>query len=111
MVLFSNLDSEAFDFAERLTNILNIFSHNKVTNFVESACWPDDVKTVGLNSLDEWHFIDLPVRLGKIFQNNNLNITYKPDDALGTIVSKQKIKLACLFQNSFYMDSSRKRFL
>jgi hypothetical protein len=91
MVLFSYLDSESFDFAERLTNILNIFSHNKITNFVESACWADDVKTVGLNSLDEWHFIDLPVRYGKLFEKNNLNITYKPDDALGTIVSEIKL--------------------
>ena len=81
-------DREVFDHAERLTNILNIFSHNKISNFVESACWPDDVKTMGLISMDEWHFIDLPVRFPALsFMRDNFNITYKPDDALGTIVT------------------------
>lgn len=88
MVSIFNLDSETFDFAERLTNILNIFSHNKVTNFVESACWPDDVKTEGLNSMDNWHFIDLPVRYSKFFENHKANITYNTNDALGTLVRK-----------------------
>jgi hypothetical protein len=56
-----------------------------ITNFVESACWPDDVKTHRLTIMDQWHYIDLPVRY-----ENKLKqaISYKPDDALGTIVRK-----------------------
>ncbi len=69
-----------------MTNILNGFSHNVITNFVESACWPDDVKKFGLNSMNSWHFIDLPVKYNtdKILLKKEIN--YQPDDALGTIV-------------------------
>jgi hypothetical protein len=64
---------------------LNNFSHGKITNFVESACWPDDVKTFLMSSMNEWHFIDVPVYLEKLLQIRN--ITYKDDDAVGTIVT------------------------
>jgi hypothetical protein len=72
---------------EKITNILNGFSHNVITNFVESACWPDDVKKYGMSSMDEWHYIDLPVRFPSLLEKQN--ITYKQDDALGTIVFKK----------------------
>ena len=84
--LIKNLDKDSFILAEKLANILNIFSHNKVTNFVESACWPDDVKGYGLTSMDSWHYKDLPVRIPELFSKNN--ITYTSDDALGILVFK-----------------------
>ena len=61
---------------------MNIFSHDKINSFVESACWPDDVKTFGLSSMDPWHFIDIPVRFPEIKQN----ITSGPSNALGVLV-------------------------
>jgi len=66
-----------------MTNILNIFSHNKVTSFVESACWPDDQFSYGLFTMFGWHFIDLPVTYPP---NSKEPYIYKPDDALGIIV-------------------------
>ncbi len=76
------LEPEAFYLADKITGILNIFSHDKINSFVESACWPDDVKTFGLSSMDPWHFIDIPVRFPEIKQN----ITNGPSDALGILV-------------------------
>ncbi len=67
-----------------MTNIMNSFSHKLVTNFVESACWPDDVKKFGLSQMDEWHFINLPVRLEELIKSTD--IKYKKNDALGTLV-------------------------
>jgi len=77
-----NLDKDAFYLAENITDIMNALSHKKVTNFVESACWADDVKGYGMNSQDNWHFIDLPVRYPPVPQP----LVYKPDDANGIIV-------------------------
>jgi len=49
----------------KLVNILNDvlipFSHGKITNFVESACWPDDLKQYKMGEMDSWHFTDIPV--------------------------------------------------
>ena len=81
--------------------MLNIFSHNLITNFVESACWPDDVKTFGLKSMDEWHFIDLPVRFPELIEKSN--ITFKDDDALGTLVRQLNFKI--LFFKIFPLET------
>ena len=51
-------------------------------DFVESACWPDDIKKYGMTSMDNWHFLDIPVRYPEI----KINITYTPQDALGILV-------------------------
>jgi len=40
-------------------------SHGIVNNFVESACWGDDVKRYKLNTMDTWHYTDIEVRLNK----------------------------------------------
>jgi hypothetical protein len=74
-----------------------------VTNFVESACWPDDVKTFGLKSMDEWHFIDLPVRFPEILEKQN--ITFKDDDALGTLVRKKKLLILTFFNNLLNLET------
>lgn len=86
------IDKEAFEIGEKITDILNVFSHNLVTDFVESACWPDDVKKYGMTNLDTWHYLDLPVRYPKLIEKQN--ITYKPDDALGTLVRFLKFILS-----------------
>ena len=84
-IIFNHyLDREAYYLAERLTGILNIFSHELITNFVESACWPDDVKGFGLSSMDNWHFVDIPVHIPTI---NSTNFTiFSTSNALGILV-------------------------
>lgn len=77
-------DPDAFELANRITSILNIFSHGKVNNFVESACWPDDLKAYSLHAMDSWHFIDVPVNMTQI--KKFINVTSTPDDAMGIIV-------------------------
>jgi len=80
-------DPNAFELANRITSILNIFSHGKVNNFIESACWPDDLKQFSLRAMDNWHFIDVPVN--KTDRKITYNITSNPDDAYGIIVRKK----------------------
>jgi len=77
-------DPDAYDLANRISSILNIFSHGKVNNFVESACWPDDLKTYSLRAMDNWHFIDIPINMTSIIEY--INITSTPDDAIGILV-------------------------
>ena len=81
-------DPDAYELANRITSILNVFSHGKVSDFVESACWPDDLKTYSLHAMDDWHFIDVPVNMTRI--KEFINITTTPDDAFGIIVKKKK---------------------
>ena len=56
-------DREAFRVAQQVTDVLNVVSHGKVTDFIESACYADDVKQGGLWQLENWHFINVPVHL------------------------------------------------
>ena len=59
-------DPDAFEFANRISSILNIFSHGKINNFMESACWPDDLKEYSLHEMDNWHFINFPVNMDAV---------------------------------------------
>jgi hypothetical protein len=77
-------DPDAYELANRISSILNIFSHGKVNNFVESACWPDDLKEYSLRAMDNWHFIDVPVNMTSVIEF--INITSTPDDAIGILV-------------------------
>jgi hypothetical protein len=58
-------------------------SHGQIKTFVESACWPDDVKKWGLYGLDNWHYIDLPI----VVNGTAHNYTDTPFDALAVLVT------------------------
>lgn len=77
-------DPDAFDLGNRIASILNVFSHGKVNNFVESACWPDDLKTFSLHAMDDWHFIDVAINTTNVI--DYINATSTPDDAIGILV-------------------------
>jgi hypothetical protein len=77
-------DPDAFEFANRISSILNIFSHGKVNNFVESACWPDDLKEYSLHAMDNWHFINVPVNMTAVI--DFINVTSTSSDAVGILV-------------------------
>jgi len=83
-ITLSNEDPDAFELANRISSILNIFSHGKVNNFVESACWPDDLKEYSLHAMDNWHFINVPVNMTSVI--DFINVTSTPDDAVGVLV-------------------------
>lgn len=36
-------------------------------DFTQAACWADDLKTLGVEQYNSWHFIDLPVLRGPAF--------------------------------------------
>jgi hypothetical protein len=78
-------DPKSFELAEKLTSVLNSLSHNLVHNFVESSCWPDDLKAHGLKSMDNWHYINMVV--SKEANKTDTNIAYTISDALGTLVN------------------------
>lgn len=84
-------DPDAFEFANRIASILNIFSHGRVNNFVESACWPDDLKEYYLHAMDNWHFINVPVNMTSVI--DFINVTSTPSDAVGILVRKLLITL------------------
>ncbi len=77
---------EAYELANKITSILNIFSHGKINDFVESACWSDDLKQNYLHAMDNWHFIDIPVNYTDTTKLINITSMSNPDDAYGIIV-------------------------
>ena len=57
----SNYDPNAFKEADNIVAVLNgTLSHGLSNSFVESACWPDDIKEFGIHYLDQGHYYDMP---------------------------------------------------
>jgi len=84
-LMFRN--SNAFYLAQNLTSILNKLSHGKITNFVESATWPDDIKSFSLNLMDNWHFLNIPIRLN---DTDKPHIEHNPNNALAFMKTAMK---------------------
>jgi len=70
--------------AENITSVLNPYSHGKIKTFVESACWPDDVKQFKLDILDPWHYINVPIHLDDT--SPYPQISYSDNDCSALIV-------------------------
>lgn len=50
-----------YNFAQSILAPLNgDLTHNIANTFTETACWPDDIKTYGLQQADPFHYIDKP---------------------------------------------------
>lgn len=107
MSFLTILDEEVYNFANKVSSILNGFSHNKVNNLIEAACWPDDLKAYGLEAMNDWHFIDLKVSYPA---PKTTNFTYINDDSVGTlvihIINSCSIKRTISLQNGSTRKSS-----
>lgn len=53
---------------------LNQLTDGRSNTFVEAAVWADDIKEIGTNYLDNWHFTDHPIN------QNGLLIVIDPID-------------------------------
>jgi hypothetical protein len=51
---------EIYPYAEEIALMLGPFTFSLSDTFIEAAVWPDDVKNIGWNFWDAWHFIDRP---------------------------------------------------
>jgi len=83
-----NHNPHTFYLAQNITSILNNISHGKITNFVESATWPDDIKSFGLNLMDNWHFLNIPIRLN---DTDKPQIEHSPNNALALMKTAMKV--------------------
>ena len=45
---------------ERVDELSKIGAEPENATFVTGACWPDDLKTVGIKTYNDWHFLDIP---------------------------------------------------
>lgn len=67
-------------------------------DYIQSACWPDDLKTLGVHVYDAFHFIDLPVVKGAAFfevpaVGNSSNNPWAINEARDTLTSDYSITL------------------
>jgi len=65
-ITLAKRNPKAIQLAEKIANVLKPLSHGSITNYVESACWPDDMKNYKLGTMDTWHFADMKVCLSEI---------------------------------------------
>ncbi len=59
-IRLNQLDSYAAVNFRELVNSINELVDNRSRSFIESACWPDDIKgkQYGMTLFDPWHFKD-----------------------------------------------------
>jgi hypothetical protein len=62
-------DPDAYKDFEDLVLKINSLTNGKSNSFIESACWPDDLKGAKMNFWDNWHFVD------RIFNVDGLDST------------------------------------
>lgn len=64
MIAEIDLGSNDPDILSKVHNTIKTLSgslsHNESNNFVESACWADDIKRFGFEATSDWHFINIP---------------------------------------------------
>ena len=65
-------------------------------NFIESACWPDDLKEFSLHAMDNWHYTTIPINMENINTNKNISLN-NSNDAFGIIVNFFKKFLILFF--------------
>ena len=54
-------DPAALAWAQGLVaNLAGSLTHGTSDTFVESACWPDDIKVFNLQAMNDWHYVDQP---------------------------------------------------
>lgn len=66
-IAFNNIQESTRTVFQPLINYLDDLYPNTGTSFVESACWADDIKEMGVEQYSNLHFIDLPVMQPPIF--------------------------------------------
>lgn len=85
---------EALEWAQTLvTDLPSELTHGISNTFVESACWPDDIKSYGLEAMNDWHFVDQP---------------YNPDGMMNIIEFSNGNALWALDQFSYTLTSSNR---
>ena len=68
-------------------------THNKANTFVETACWPDDIKTYDFNEFDNAHFIDRPFNPQGLAdaEGSLANIVWAINNLQGTLKAQTNI--------------------
>jgi len=85
---------EALEWAQTLvTDLPSALTHGTSNTFVESACWPDDIKSYGLEAMNDWHFVDQPYNpdgMMNIIEFSNGNALWALDQFTSTLTSSNR---------------------
>ena len=98
-IAHDRLSPQARAEADRLIGVLADFAPVRA-DFVSAAVWLDDVKQVGWNAFDRWHFIDLPYNaegLPNLSPVNSDNAVSAIEHALRTLRDERATDLAKAF--------------
>ena len=89
---------------ELVENLAGPLTHNTSNTFVESACWPDDIKYYGLEAMNDWHFLNQPYNpdgFMNIIEFSNGDALWAIDQFTGTLTSK--VRSQAPFETSIAM--------
>jgi len=72
----------AIAYTTSILNIMRGYTYEDTIPFVEAATWPDDIKELGLNAYDDWHFDDMPY-----FENFTTTTPTEPENIAWAITN------------------------
>lgn len=52
------IDPTLIEYLEKVLNVIGSYTNNKNYAFIESAVFSDDIKALGWNAFNEWHYKD-----------------------------------------------------
>jgi hypothetical protein len=69
-------------------------THNESNNFVESACWADDIKKFGFEATSDWHFINIPYHQDNTYDSHKQervgDVIWALDQAYHTLTDRKR---------------------
>ncbi|CAG9319417.1 unnamed protein product [Blepharisma stoltei] len=81
-------------------------THGISNSFVESACWPDDIKVYGFHDFDSWHFTNKPYDY-----DGFLNITDSGEDVIWALNQCMSTLGLLNYQTAILENALAMRFL
>lgn len=92
-IAFDNIQPATKQVLLPLIQYLNDLYPASGTSLVESACWPDDLKTMGVNQYSPLHYLDLPVVAPPVWFDvpavgNTTNNPWAISNAVKTLTTK-----------------------
>lgn len=68
-------------------------THGISNNMVEAACWPDDIKTYGLEAFNEWHYLNKPYNVDgmiNVISETGPDALWAISQAMSTLSNKKR---------------------
>ena len=77
-----NNDPDLWDRVNNIALVIANETDGMSTNWVESACYPDDIKANGAEYFNLWHYVNKPINEDGIGHDNPITPNFNSLDAI-----------------------------